>query len=422
MSNGAVVAIGMATGILTARLLLPEGRGQLAVVLFWPNFFMGIGFLGLREAVIHRLSTDKGESAQVLASAWWLALGYALLTYMVIYLLMPILLGENREELTGFARTYAALFLLSGFTVQFLFSIDQGRMNFGMYNLLRVLMPVTYLSGLCVLWAQGGFSVEHVALANLVSVMVVAAVRLALAPKGLFSAPALKEMKALLVSGSRFYGTLLIIIVGGQADRLVLVSTWDNVSIGLYTVALTVASSGLYGLASGYETLIFPKMGRIEGAEAQCAFLARHLRIAMMLLTFLAVGLIGISYWMIPLIFGVEFAAASGLAVVLILAFVPYCLRQIGIAALRGLGEAAQSTVSETVNLATFLITVWPLAYYMGLMGMALAMLAGNVSALVYLFRHLQRRLGLNFRDWWGLNMSTVWDLVRTGRTYVVQR
>lgn len=34
-TNGVIVLVGMATGILAARLLGPEQRGALAVLLFW---------------------------------------------------------------------------------------------------------------------------------------------------------------------------------------------------------------------------------------------------------------------------------------------------------------------------------------------------------------------------------------------------
>src|SRR2546427_4815425 len=52
-TEGALLLVGLLTGPLAARLLLPEGRGALAAVLFWPQLLAGIGLLSLHEAVTY---------------------------------------------------------------------------------------------------------------------------------------------------------------------------------------------------------------------------------------------------------------------------------------------------------------------------------------------------------------------------------
>ena len=211
-------------------------------------------------------------------------------------------------------------------------------------------------------------------------------------------------------------------LIGSQADRLVLVKLWDNASIGLYAVALTVASAGMGALANSFQTIVFPRMGRLTDKRAQHAYLAKQLRYAMVLLTGLALLIIGFSPWMIPLVFGEEFQSAIPTSIVLTLALIPYALRQILIAALRGLGESVPGTVSEVIALAGFGSLVWPLGTAIGLPGVAAAMLAGNLVAVAYLFRYLSRSLQLNTKDWWGLNIDTAAQLFKIGRHYVFGR
>ena len=43
----------MLTGALAARLLGPDGRGQLAAIQMWPNFLAAIANLGLPEALVY---------------------------------------------------------------------------------------------------------------------------------------------------------------------------------------------------------------------------------------------------------------------------------------------------------------------------------------------------------------------------------
>lgn len=60
-TNGVGLAIGMATGILAARLLEPEGRGLLAVLQFWPGLLWSIGMLSVAEAASHRIARSAGS-------------------------------------------------------------------------------------------------------------------------------------------------------------------------------------------------------------------------------------------------------------------------------------------------------------------------------------------------------------------------
>src|SRR2546422_9248594 len=73
-TEGFIVLLGILTGSLVARLLLPEGRGALAAVLFWPQLLAGIGFLSLREAVTYRIGLVPDRESLIRASSFWLAL------------------------------------------------------------------------------------------------------------------------------------------------------------------------------------------------------------------------------------------------------------------------------------------------------------------------------------------------------------
>src|SRR5690606_32175035 len=53
-TNLAILLCGLVSGILSARLLAPEGRGALAAVLFWPHLITSLGLCSLPAAVIFR--------------------------------------------------------------------------------------------------------------------------------------------------------------------------------------------------------------------------------------------------------------------------------------------------------------------------------------------------------------------------------
>ena len=68
----AFTAIG---GIMSARYLLPIGKGELTAVLLWPTLLVTLGSLGLTEAVTYYSATAPERSRAILSSAlaldWW---------------------------------------------------------------------------------------------------------------------------------------------------------------------------------------------------------------------------------------------------------------------------------------------------------------------------------------------------------------
>ena len=378
--------------------------------------------MGLKEALTHRMSSATQDGSSVMASGMWLALGYACLTLLIGFLVLPYLVGGDKQDLVDTIEIYMMVLLPFSFMLLCLRSVDQGRLNFARHNAVVFSVPLLYLIGLAVLWGLGEFTVTNVVWANLASVIVVSIVRILLGWKWLLRIPSFAEMRRLFVTGSRYHATAMVMLIGSQADRLILVPFWDKASIGLYAVALTIASAGIGALSSSFQTVVFPSMAHITDTEAQRAYLSRQLRYAMVLLTSAAVVIAGLSPLLIPLLFGEEFRSATTTAIALTLALVPFSLRQILISALRGIGESFQGTISEVIALVLFMVLVWPFSHFIGLMGIAAAMLASNVVAAVYLFRYLAVRLQLYVDDWWGLNRPTVIQLIRVGRQFVMGR
>lgn len=422
LTNGTVLLLGVVTGVFSARMLLPTGRGQLAIILFWPMLFQGIGMLGLKEAVTRRISNGTGDIHVTVASALWLGMVYAVITCAIGYLAIPLLLGAIHQDLVEITRSYMLLLTPFGFVILCLRSADQGRMNFSWLNTLVVSVPSIYLLLLVALWLAGGFSVKNVVWANVASVILVSLVRIVLGWKWIISYPSVAVVRELFFSGLRFYLTAMVMLIGSQADRLVLVKFWDNKSIGLYMVALTIASTGIGALSNSFQTIVFPHMGSLSNEEARHDFLAQKLRYAMVLLTGLALTIICLSPWVIPMLFGHEFAASVYPAMVLTLALVPFSLRQILIAALRGLGEAGPGTVSEVIALVVFVSLMFLTGKFIGLSGVALAMLAANIVSVGYLYRYVNSRMKLNVKDWWGVNVVTAVQVFRIGRLFILGR
>ncbi|HEX9002882.1 MAG TPA: polysaccharide biosynthesis protein, partial [Blastocatellia bacterium] len=53
-----VVAINTATGIITARMLRPDGRGELAAMILWPVFLANALTLGVPSSLVYNLRRE----------------------------------------------------------------------------------------------------------------------------------------------------------------------------------------------------------------------------------------------------------------------------------------------------------------------------------------------------------------------------
>src|SRR4051812_30853910 len=69
-AGGALQGALLASGILAARLLGPDDRGHLAVLVLIPSLIAQLGGLGLPLAVTHFVARDDRTSRQVAAALW----------------------------------------------------------------------------------------------------------------------------------------------------------------------------------------------------------------------------------------------------------------------------------------------------------------------------------------------------------------
>ncbi len=64
----AILLINAATGIITARALKPEGRGELAAMIIWPLFLTFVTTLGIPSSIIYMVKRHpEGQDAHVAA-------------------------------------------------------------------------------------------------------------------------------------------------------------------------------------------------------------------------------------------------------------------------------------------------------------------------------------------------------------------
>lgn len=408
-TSGVNLAIAMLTGILAARLLLPEGRGAVAAITFWPGLFWSIGLLSLGDSVTYRISKcEASEQPTVATTGLALALAAALLIAAATATLMPYLLGPEREAFWPLGQLFALTHVLLWTIASALLALDQGRLHFRRYNILRLVSPLTYLCGLIVLWALDQISVTTALVALWIGTFTTVIVRTAGKTRDLRARPLLAEARRLLDLYFRFQATSIVFLIRKHLDMLLLMSFWDDRAIGLYMVALSWASAGIETVTMSFSSVMFPFISAEANPDRGRALLARSLRYACLLLAVAAAALILVTPWLLPLLFGASFRDAVPLALILLGASLPRAINRMITRGLRGLGEARPGTIAEVVAITVFLACAWPLTRMFDLLGVGATLLLAHLAALVYLSSYLHRRFGLGPASWWGVDRRTL--------------
>ena len=421
-ANVIIVLTGVLTGVLSARFLLPAGRGELAAVLLWPQLIAGLGLLSLRDAITHRTSQSAIDRAALTANGLVVAGLLALVSCVLGIWSMPHLMGAERSYLVPLAQAYLLLFVPSNFLSMTLLAGDHGIQRFAAYNLQRLLPPLIYLVGLVILWRLDRIDVTNVVYANLIGAVIVAGIRLWTLRGSLSFGVSFSEAGLLLKTGLRFHGVTVLLILAAQADQVLAVANMTNRDIGLYMAALTMAATGFSLVTNSTYDVLFPALSALERTEDQAQLIGRGLRVTTLLLLAVSVCLCILTPWLVPLLFGHAFQDAVIPAQCLLLAYIPVSLRQMTVRAIRGLGETRPATMAEALAFLVFVSIGWPLARKFGVIGLISAVMLAGTLAYSFLLNRLHRRFGLSYRHMLGLNMSTIKEAMAYGRAAFQRR
>ena len=419
-TNAAILVSGMATGILAARLLGPADRGLLAAVMFWPQTIAGLATLSLGEALIARRPAAPVGPERLVASGAAAALGAGGLGLALGAPLLPWLLGPEREAAVALATIYLACFIpLSAFAAVLL-AADQAEHRFARLNLLRLGPSWIYLSGIGVLWLADAVSVTTLVWASWLGAALTVGGRMALARSHLWVSPSVSEIRALLVLGARFHVGAVLAFLAVQVDRMLLLSLFDDATVGHYVVAWTFASSGLATVTHAVAFVLLPVLAAEPDRARARALLTTGLRRTALFLYLGVAASLAVTPLLLPLLFGAAFADAVPAAMLLLLATVPLTLRQTVVRCLRAFAEARIAVTSELAALLAFLLAAGPLALAFGANGIAAATIAGNLAGLVLCARHLARAHGIAAAAWLAPGPTMLGDGWSLGRRLVL--
>ncbi len=410
-TNLAIQAMTFATSVLTARILGPVGRGELALVLLYPQLVAGIALMGVDRAVA--VLSGRGRFARPVTAIIKLAMllsipamgaGYAVLTWRVA-----------DPHLSGLATIYLA-YVPAVYFFTLAVYLFNGTGDFVRFNVVRLGFYVLNLIVLISIWLVAPFAaLDWVVVANLVSVYGGLALagwllrgfgqsvgaQIATTKKDVRDALGLALVFALPVALANFSGSAYQIILEHQ---------------------MGVRPLGLFVVYYSYSRIISPVGGAIGshlfqlGITGESQNIARAFRLSLLVSFGGSLPFWLLAGWLVPLIFGPEFVVDSWV-VALLFVSCPIALSSAALAEfLNGRQKVGANTVGLVIYLAALGVIGWWLVASLGLMGMALAITVGEIVRCWYLVGQVRRETMLPIDEFWRVKRVDLADLLRAGK------
>jgi O-antigen/teichoic acid export membrane protein len=388
--NLAMALLGFVTAPIQARALGPGGRGDLAAIVTPLAFVAWVGDFGLftyaaREAARRRplnvLTGTVGGACALIGAA----LGLVLLPVAYV-------LARGRDVvllwlLVGFAALPLTMF------AGYLTSVARGTDRWREWIRTRAFAAFGSAIGLVVLYALGRLTVMTAA-ATVVGTGLASAVFLLPVLRGT-GRPRVERglLREGVPYGLRAWLTGLAGLTNQRVDQLVMVPLVSNRELGLYAVAVTVASATT--AFSGAVTI--PLMPRVA-AEGPGA-VPRVLRVSLLVVALASAALAAVAWPVVVYALGRDFARSVPMVWVLLVAGLP--LSGVSVLTQAFLGAGSPSIPGRAEVLA-LVVTVPGLLLFVrdhGGVAAALVSLAAYGLAFAYLARHACRDFGTTPRE-----------------------
>lgn len=395
LAQGGILALGITSGILSARLLKPSGRGILAAVTIWPLALAFLCSFGLNQAIVYNLSKLRHSYAEICGAVLTIGAAQSLIVVLAGTLVLPVALRHYPPDVLRLAfwvLAFTPILILGGYPANLLQALGHDRA----FNLVRMVAPATFVLGLALLAVVGAGAVG-----NVVAVQLAGYVAALLIGFGLLIAKVNTRPKAsraatrdLMAYGARAQAANLTTYFNQRSDQLVLSVLVPPRELGLYAVAVTLAMAVTF-LPQAAGLVAFTD-GASQGPEAAKRTIATSFRLSLAWLTATCVLLFIAAPFLVSVAFGPTFGGASVACRILLPGMVAVGLSQVLYAGANALGRPALPSLSEAAGMAITILGLVVLVPRYGYLAAAAISTVSYITSFVVMIGLSTTRLGLS--------------------------
>jgi O-antigen/teichoic acid export membrane protein len=395
MVNVLILVLNFGTGVITARLLGPDGRGAQAAMQMWPRIMAIALTVGLPTALLYNLRRYPERGAQLFSAALLMGVGMGLLATLVGVGFIPLWLTKYSPEVVRSAQLFMVfstpILLIAAFT-----SVLRARHEFTAFNAVRILLPMLtllILASLALFFRLTPFNSTLAYMVPYVPVFLWLTVRLWRAYR-----PTLRGLRmpfrVLTSYGVRSYGAdVLGQLAAGQIDRVLVVGLLEPAAMGLYVVAYSL-SRMLDVFPVALAQVVLPKAAS-RPVEEVVALIGRGVRVSTTVAILAASLLAILGPWALQSVYGREFLHAVPVFRLLLAEVVLSGATLVLAQAFMASNKPGTTSIMQGVGLCLNLPLLAVLVPRYGLVGAGLAVLIATTIRFVFAVVNFPITLGV---------------------------
>lgn len=391
----AILFINMATGMVTARLLGPEGRGLQTAMILWPQFLAFASTFGIHTALLYHMKKNPELESDLYYASLWLSLCAGAVCVATGLFLIPAWLEADAVPV--------AQWLMAGTPFMLIFfmhnALFRGREEFHLFNRMRYLVPLLTLAALLLLAMADRLtptSSAIVYIAPYVPVTMLAMVRAIRVYRRPVFSGMLSTCKKVLAYGFGAYGIDLLGNLILYIDQIILINLLAPGPLGLYVVAVSLSRVTAI-FSSSIIMVLYPKASSLPPKDAALLTLRIFKLSLIAALAFVSVFMVAAPL-MIHLLYGERFAESTDVFRLLVLEVVLSGAALVLAQAFMAVGKPFVVTVSQAIGV----LLVIPLMYFLvpeyGVIGAGWALLLPSIIRLLYVAAVFEWRFRFSLR------------------------
>ena len=273
--QGLNIIISLLNSVLVARGLGVEGRGEYALVILLPTLVLTFTSLGITSSTVYHVAKNKYSVS--LSFYGNLIISGLISIFSMVAGLIIILLVQDTSMFVDISLSlllFGLVLIPTTIFLQNIHTIFTGLQDFYAYNRVYLVMPLSYLVFNFIFiwvlhWGVIG-SVLALILGNINTLCVAIYFLRKYIPKFLppQELPSYDYYKNMISYGLRAHIDAIMTFLNHRLDVFILAALTDTVSVGIYTVAVTVAER-LWILSGSISQVLFPRIVELENFEEE---------------------------------------------------------------------------------------------------------------------------------------------------------
>ena len=395
LGQGFILGLGTLTGILSARMLGPVGRGEYAAVVIWPTGIATLLSLGINQAIAFNVGRKAFTISEVTTATAIIGLFQSALSVAIGMLIVPWALAKYSPAVRHLGIVFVLFtpaLILSGYAA----NLFQGRQDLQRFNLIRVAAPFIYFAGLVGLYFAHKANLNSVTffqLAGYVAALMLGTVMASyiLRPKVEWNSSAIPR---LLSFGYRSQATNLTSYFNQRIDQLVLSLFVPPRQLGFYAVAVTLTMA-VTAFSQAVGIVTFAK-GSSQQSEDAKSTIGVSFRASLLWLLVCCSVLYLLAPFLIRLVFSAAFDGSIVACRILLPGTVMLGLNQVLYNGASALGRPGLPSYAEGISVAITAIGLYLLVPRYGYIGAAMVSSISYTMSFAVMLILAHRLLGLN--------------------------